>query len=350
MSDYEEKIKEIFPADLFNITTDSRRNVSIKTKNPITNNNKKTENTTKFCLKLTFKEDNISISLLEKCGITGSELLNKVEKLARIISKIEYIDLVDASHIEKCDYIINLALLKILTKGESWYNSLGYKSSTYDVEVANNRKFMNMDCKTFFDYVFNKNFEKYMDIHSIEAIKARIKRIENKSSELRITEQKKLDNPNYIADISREYKIKESRLIEAMPPYDSGVKVKEYFENALSNLSCDNTNSFWLSEILDYISKSGIIIYDNNLSKLIYRETDLTEPEELWITPKDNGIPEGDEISGGKQKTRRKRRKAPKVHLKHLKVGASRHLKLGASRHLSKRTKSTHKYSGTHHH
>jgi hypothetical protein len=90
--------------------------------------------------------------------------------------------------------------------------------------------------------------------------------------------------------------------------------------------------------LLDYISKSGIIMYDNNLSKLIYRETDLTEPEELWITPKDNGIPEGDEISGGKQKTRRKRRKA------------SKHPKVGASRHLSKRTKPTRKYSGTHHH
>jgi hypothetical protein len=115
----------------------------------------------------------------------------------------------------------------------------------------------------------------------------------------------------------------------------------------LSNLSCDNTNSFWLSEILDYISKSGIIMYDNNLSKHIYRDTDLTEPEELWITPKDNGIPEGDGIFGGKQKTRRKMRKTPKVHLKHPKVGASRHPKVGASRHLSKRTKPTRKYSGT---
>ena len=47
MSNYEEKIKEIFPVNLFSISIFGR-SVSIKTKNPITNNNKKTENTTKF--------------------------------------------------------------------------------------------------------------------------------------------------------------------------------------------------------------------------------------------------------------------------------------------------------------
>ena len=334
----EEQIKQIFPDDLFSITIFGN-NVSIKTKNPMININKKAENTTKFCLSLTIEEDNIFISMLEKCGITGSQSLKKVEELATIIPNIKTISLTDASSIEKCDYMINLALLKILTKGESWYNSLGYKSSTYDIEVENNRKYMNMDCKTFFDRVFQKSFEKYMDKNSIETIKARIKRFSNKSSltQLTLTEQKKLDNPNYIADITREYKLKESKLIEAMPPYDSAITVKKYFENALSNLSCDNSNSFWLSEILEYISNSGIIQYDIYLSKQIYKEADLTEPNreepnEGYEIQKDIGIREDNGIAGGKRKTRRKRRKY-----------ASR-----ASKHLSKRTKPKRKYSGTH--
>ena len=271
--------------------------------------------------------------MLEKCGITGSQSLKKVEELASIIPRIKSISLTDTSSIEKCGHMIDLALLKILTKGQSWYNSLKYKSSTYDIEVANNSKYMNTDCKTFFTEVFGKAFKKYMDKNSIEAIKARIARFGRVHSltQLRLTEQKKLDNPNYIADITREYKLKESRLIEAMPPYDSGITVKEYFKNALSNLSCDNPNSFWLSEILDYISSSGIIQYDNHLSKRIYREPDLSEPIREDRMPEENGMLEGNGIAGGKQKTRRKRRKY-----------ASR-----ASRHLSKRTKPKRKYSGT---
>ena len=314
---------------MFSITIFGR-SVSIRTKNP----------ETKFCLSLTFEEDDIFISMLEKCGITGSQSLKKVEELATIMPNIKTISLTDASSIEKCNYIIDLALLKILTKGESWYNSLGYtinknvseryETERYESEVKNNKKIINMDCKTFFDKVFRESFKKYMDKNSIKAIKARIQRYRRypQSSfyaQLRLTEQNKLDNPNYIADITREYKLKESRLIEAMPSDDSDITVKEYFENVLSNLSCDN--SFWLSEILYYISKSGIIQYDNSLSKKIDRKPDLSEPirEEL---SKGEGYEIPEEFSGGKQKTRRKRRKY-------------------ASWHLSKRTKPKRKYSGT---
>ena len=331
MSKFEDQINQIFPNELFSITIFGR-SVSIK---PKTRNPEK-ENTTKICLTFTVEEDNIFISNLEKCGITGSQSLRKVEELATIIPNIKTISLTDASSIEKCGHNINLALLKILTKGESWYNSLGYKSSTYDIEVENNRKYMNMDCKTFFDRVFQKSFEKYMDINSIEAIKARIKQFGSVRSltQVRLTEQKKLDNPNYIADITREYKLKESELIEAMTPYNSDKTVKEYFENEMRILSCKNAK--WLSEIMDYISQSGIIQYDIYLSKLIYREADLTEPiheepNEEDIIPEENEMSEGNGIAEGKRKTRRKRRKY-----------ASR-----ASRHLSKRAKPKRKYSGT---
>ena len=50
----EDQIKQIFPADLFSITINDE-DVSIRTKNP----------ETKFCLTLTFEEDDIFISMLK---------------------------------------------------------------------------------------------------------------------------------------------------------------------------------------------------------------------------------------------------------------------------------------------
>jgi hypothetical protein len=69
---------------------------------------------------------------MSKCGKnTGSFLLNKIEELAKSIENIHYITLEDLSKIKIYDSDINLAILKILTKGESWYNSLGFFSDGY---------------------------------------------------------------------------------------------------------------------------------------------------------------------------------------------------------------------------
>jgi hypothetical protein len=61
-------------------------------------------------------------------------LLKIIDKLAESIPCIEFIDLQHGSAISICDEEISLRDLKILTKGESWYNSLGYKSPIYEDE------------------------------------------------------------------------------------------------------------------------------------------------------------------------------------------------------------------------
>jgi hypothetical protein len=89
------------------------------------------------------------ISHLDKCGISGSETLKKIEEFA-MLAGFKKINLYDASRITICGYSVDLAKLKILTKGESWYNSLGYKSENYDNEKKNNEAVIKKTLKEIF--------------------------------------------------------------------------------------------------------------------------------------------------------------------------------------------------------
>lgn len=94
----------------------------------------------KQCLKFTFKNGTIYVNKLEKCGSNGTILLKLLEEYAKSADIIE-IELQDASELNtNCvdesgkEIWINLALLKLLTTGKSWYNSLGYVSSESNAE------------------------------------------------------------------------------------------------------------------------------------------------------------------------------------------------------------------------
>jgi hypothetical protein len=96
------------------------------------------------CLDLEFFEDHIYIIHINKCGfVSGTNLLKKIDELVEKIPKIEYIELRDGSTININNVDIDLAFLKILTKGKSWYNSLGYVSSNYSKEILHNNKLRN---------------------------------------------------------------------------------------------------------------------------------------------------------------------------------------------------------------
>jgi hypothetical protein len=80
---------------------------------------------------------------LTKCNITESEgtgtsLMLKVELLAKKIG-IGSIKIYDDSKIHICGNEIDLFHFKIIMKGISWYNSLGYKSEIYDEEIKHNK-------------------------------------------------------------------------------------------------------------------------------------------------------------------------------------------------------------------
>jgi hypothetical protein len=66
-----------------------------------------------------------------------------IDQLAASIPFVEYITLTDRAHIMMCGVDINLAHLKILTTGTSWYNRFGYKSSDHDDDVTHNAVVIN---------------------------------------------------------------------------------------------------------------------------------------------------------------------------------------------------------------
>lgn len=110
-----------------------------------------------FCFSIKIGENNIYISTLSKCNISGTEILNKIEKLAKLIPGITKINLTDGSVImKKCGtktYMLSLAYIKLLTKGKSWYNSLGYISDDYENEEKQISEIINMPAEEFFEKI-----------------------------------------------------------------------------------------------------------------------------------------------------------------------------------------------------
>lgn len=113
------------------------------------------ENDNEECLILEFKihSNTLFVSYLIKCGNhTGRQLINLIETLAKSMPNIDKIGLVDESEIE-IGYGIEISLytFKIITRGISWYNSLGYWSKNKEEEISHNMKLI----KTPFIDVFN---------------------------------------------------------------------------------------------------------------------------------------------------------------------------------------------------
>lgn len=142
-TDIIENIKIFFSESEFNIIFLGNA-VNIKTKDDVK------------CLSLYFHEDYISITSLDKCGIHGSDSLKKVEEVAKLLPNIKSINLMDTSSINKCGVKLDLAIIKILTNGQSWYNSLGYYSDNYKDEIRHNKKILDLSCKDFLK-VYLKN-------------------------------------------------------------------------------------------------------------------------------------------------------------------------------------------------
>ena len=102
----------------------------------------------KECLVYSIEDlaNKIYISKISKCSDgkpLTREVIKVVEKLAESKSDIRSIYLDDESSINVCTVPLRLYYLKILTTGESWYNSIGYKSSTHDDDVAHNAVIIN---------------------------------------------------------------------------------------------------------------------------------------------------------------------------------------------------------------
>jgi hypothetical protein len=112
------------------------------------------------CFVLLINSERIHIDNLSKCKFKGSESLKIVENLAKKIPNINYISLADLSDISisSSEINIDLTVLKILTKGESWYNSLGYVSDD-KTEKEHNNLIINGKYKDFELKLYNNSPE-----------------------------------------------------------------------------------------------------------------------------------------------------------------------------------------------
>lgn len=190
----------------------------------------KTEDSDDECAALSIRDTEIYVSSLHKCGFSGSEILKKIEKFARLLKHVNKITITDISTIKICGMPISLAILKIITKGESWYNSLGYRSIDYNDEILHNSVLINRSYNDFIDEfdLMEKNNESFQGVS------------------LKETGQ------------------------ELFPDLDINMSVQSYFNNILQIMNCDNFIMVtWLRDILYKISEYSFVKYNIDLVKTL---------------------------------------------------------------------------------
>jgi hypothetical protein len=294
-----ETIKSVFPENVYTVTLEYSvikfLVIKISKKNPISD-----------CIYFKIYNDHIHIESINRCGdITGNTLLKKIFDLAQKLPQIQYIHLEDKSYILKCNKKISLATIKILTKGQSWYNEHGYKSKFTESELESNKIIINKKYRDFktelyqlLITLYNEEYLKNIKLNEerLETIKkehtqALIKRqaLEDKVDEDSILEKELLDaeikryeeeiegreryNKNYDLAISNE-KERISKLIEysitLFPLVSQDITVQEYFTSIWSIINTNiegyedeklSERCEWLSKFLDMIDMSCILNY-----------------------------------------------------------------------------------------
>jgi len=102
----------------------------------------------------------LSIVEINKCGFTGTELLERIELLAQDMY-IPSIMLEDQSSVVFGIYKLDLGTLSIITKGRSWYNSKGYYSETHNIEKQEWELIRKSQLSDVFDHLLNISYEEY---------------------------------------------------------------------------------------------------------------------------------------------------------------------------------------------
>ena len=225
---------------------------------------KTTENRT--CAQLQIYSDHIHINSLEKCGATtGSHMLEMIERMAERMGNINYITIGDGSNLFLCPGIrgIPLATLKILTTGQSWYNSKGYISN----------RFYNSDGK-----LSKPDYEKYQDgiedtlQMDYETFMERVYDLKRRHRFGRMT-LKKYDE-TYLDELKKE----QNTGIRLFPRVKKTVQgyfnyVWKDIQNSIKTNGCDYEETKqkcqWLSDYLGFHIHHYILNYNGELRKKI---------------------------------------------------------------------------------
>jgi len=242
------------------------------------------------CLIFQFFDDYIKIDKIDKCGIRGSETLDKIEQIGIQMDNIEYICLEDDSNIEILpDIEIDLGVFKILTKGESWYNSLGYVSDNYTNETQHNETIIEMTLSEFQEKIEQLNIDELQKKHTIEYYENQIKeyksQLPNQINEyMKGTIQKKISDTESIIDniddylkgqidnFLKSYETNLSNLLPLFPDIFSDesidtITVKQFYNKIMEIFKRDESDEEkgeWLSKSLEFVRKSNILTYNRD--------------------------------------------------------------------------------------
>jgi hypothetical protein len=307
-------LKEVFHEKSYIITKTSDDNsdaniFEIKT-------NETPDKSEEKCLLLEFFKDHIFIDSLDKCGShSGTSLLEKIDELVMKMPNIKYTELKDGAEIY--DDKIRLAFLKILSKGQSWYNSLGYFSSNYENEKNHNDLLRNMPLQELLDSCKQKLQESFKKYNTKEALKSRLDII-TREDILRYPYIKSLYEEltkninNYEEFFSTEIKkiherietLKENIKI-TFPGIDSESKTKDFFEK-IDSFSKENPLNNEQIEILEELLKviGNLILYDFNLKKIFTHNNVISS--EKGGKKQTKKVKRKKQIKKRKQKTQRK--------------------------------------------
>ena len=120
-------------------------------------------NTKNHCIsfRLNNIEKYIYVSTLEKCSLSGTEILVILKKIAKIF-EVREICLTDASAITirsktNKEYILSLRNMYILSTGISWYNNYGYVSKNFEEEKEYNKTIMEIPLLDYMSVILKKS-------------------------------------------------------------------------------------------------------------------------------------------------------------------------------------------------
>jgi hypothetical protein len=276
---YETGLKQIFPPPTFYV------------QNLMYSNGFRIYTKDEECLMISFKEDHIFVDTLDKCEIKGSQSLQLLEKVGELFEEIKYISLNDESKIALCydddedkNISIRLDILKILTKGQSWYNSLGYVSDHFDEEIQHNREIINMNMMSFYDKVFTTQLKNIYD-EQIYFLQDMLPTLTKPERIIHLQEKiKKVQSERYSIEPCKEFETKYAEHIEKgfllfLPQNEmEHLTVKQYFNTILTLFSQDANNvekCKWLRDSMDYIFFSTILLYHNEkIKKMVHSRLD----------------------------------------------------------------------------
>jgi len=245
---------------------------------------KKSNNGNNECLTLTVTPNSLYIENIDKCGISGSQSLQKINTLAKQLDFVKEIGLYDASFLTVFGYNIDLAILKILVNGESWYNSYGYISDEFENEKKNNLQKIHLPCYTFLKEVYRLNigfivknltatFEQIMRNRNRSFQKMANKSIDEKKVILEYNKNFDDNYPNeetYIQKNSEAYVEKYNihlQDFENVFQINKTDTVQDVYRSIMLNLHKEEEKCRLLHESIQYIQSSLILQYKCSLKK-----------------------------------------------------------------------------------